>query len=535
MDRSELQVKQIVRVIADRRIGTVEQKASFSDHAYIAIDGKVSKFAFSELEDPNAKVASASQAETKSDLPITEADVLCTFNRLDTSKDGSISRGELADVLQRLNPAAWTDAAVETLFSSIDFNGDGRIQWEELVKWAFSSGSSHPAWSDLFGSDAPIHNLADEPPLMLETDWFSDLFGFSETSYHSVQRWLKVCNTDSGVKGPVLESLVNKQSYNVGRFSTPTLAMLREQGSMVSQPGRLKMRIVVASIDELLAAEDNRHATFQVASQFNCLETMSPTQYPEEGVGCYSKDKTQGPACSIACGAATVFRNYFVPLDANKQAAADALHTVQRGQTQDLQIDNLADVGRLLGNDPHGKLFQVRTGWILADDEQLEELQGAMETLKNSGGLDEFRAALRVGVQRDTQVTSTKWGSIPVRNPRQLVTQVFASACPTNASATRHMWADFAVLVLEAAYEATIWAALLSAERYPDEPGSRRIFLTCLGGGAFGNSWQWIIGALRTTMARFKDYDLDVRIVSHKGPVDEDLKKLASEVNSGLL
>lgn len=116
----------------------------------------------------------------------------------------------------------------------------------------------------------------------------------------------------------------------------------------------------------------------------------------------------------------------------------------------------------------------------------------------------------------------------------QMVTQVFTSAVPTNASATRHLWADFATLVLEAAYEATFWTALLNAQKHPGAVGSRRVFLTCLGGGAFGNSWSWIIGALRTVMARFADYDLDVRIVSYKGPVDKDLAQLASDMNRRL-
>jgi hypothetical protein len=41
----------------------------------------------------------------------------------------------------------------------------------------------------------------------------------------------------------------------------------------------------------------------------------------------------------------------------------------------------------------------------------------------------------------------------------------------------------FAVLVLEGACEATLWAAAVNAHR----AGSNVVFLTLLGGGAFGN------------------------------------------------
>lgn len=45
---------------------------------------------------------------------------------------------------------------------------------------------------------------------------------------------------------------------------------------------------------------------FQVASQFNVLEMVSPDVGPEAGVTIYENDHTQGPACAIACPAGTV-------------------------------------------------------------------------------------------------------------------------------------------------------------------------------------------------------------------------------------
>jgi hypothetical protein len=47
-------------------------------------------------------------------------------------------------------------------------------------------------------------------------------------------------------------------------------------------------------------------ALFQVASQFNLLEMISPDVGPEAGVTIYQHDRTQGPVCAMACPAGTV-------------------------------------------------------------------------------------------------------------------------------------------------------------------------------------------------------------------------------------
>lgn len=74
-------------------------------------------------------------------------------------------------------------------------------------------------------------------------------------------------------------------------------------------------------------------------------------------------------------------------------------------------------------------------------------------------------------------------------------------------------WAAFASLVLDAAYEATMWAAVLNARR----GGSNRVLLTRLGGGVFGNDPGWIHAAMRRALNLVTGFDLDVRLVSHGG------------------
>lgn len=85
-------------------------------------------------------------------------------------------------------------------------------------------------------------------------------------------------------------------------------------------------------------------------------------------------------------------------------------------------------------------------------------------------------------------------------------------------------WTSFATLVLEGAYEATMWAAALNAARF----GTNVVFLTQLGGGAFGNRPSWIHSAIRRALNKVRGLALDVRIVSRQAP-DADIVRLVDD------
>lgn len=244
---------------------------------------------------------------------------------------------------------------------------------------------------------------------------------------------------------------------------------------------------MVADVQELHARPENEGALFQVASQFNLLEMISPSVTPEMGVGCYEHDLTQGPACALACLAGTIYRNYFVPFDGGL------------GQTADRQIDCLADMARLLGA-PDRFLWHMRNGYALPTVSSLQKIN----TLLESADLDSLRAALRIGVQADTQVTTNDAG--------RLVTQAYCSAMPVAYSGIdSSLWAPIAQLVLEAAYEATLLAAIQNHAA----TGNKRVYLTMLGGGAFGNRPDWIVDAILRALRLCANSGLDVHLVSH--------------------
>lgn len=133
--------------------------------------------------------------------------------------------------------------------------------------------------------------------------WFTELTGVAEESPDQVRE-----NLD--LQGSTITSRVNGRKMEAGTLRVPTLANLRGQlpdfGSSASQT-RLKIQEVVGDVQKLHASEENAGAMFQVASQFNLLEMISPSVTPEDGINIYSNDATQGPACAIAAGAGTIF------------------------------------------------------------------------------------------------------------------------------------------------------------------------------------------------------------------------------------
>ena len=161
-------------------------------------------------------------------------------------------------------------------------------------------------------------------------DWFEKLTGFRETGYEETRARLEV-------EGGRLRSRINGASYGIGELELVSLQALRERAKSAGNlPGRVKTSVVTGDVRRMHRSSENAGALFQVASQFNLLEMVSPDVTPEHGVTRYQSDPTQGPACAIAAGAATIYRNYFVPIEGSQ------------GQTATRQLDGLADLGAAL-------------------------------------------------------------------------------------------------------------------------------------------------------------------------------------------
>ena len=318
----------------------------------------------------------------------------------------------------------------------------------------------------------------------MSNDWFQRLFGFAESDYDTTRHQFTL-------EGSTLRSMANGRAFGVGEFSTPTLGALRERVAGLRRGPCKVTHEIVHDVLELHALPENRGATFQVASQFNCLEFADPREVPEDGVTQYANDPTQGPACALAAAGATVYRNYFAPVGE------------QRGQTTDRQLNNLDELAAELG--ASGAFFDVRNGYTWSDETRLARLRDVLAEQDR----DALLATIKIGLQSNVDVTFASRYVEP--SEPTTVHQAFCSAvsCGYTTIGLDH-WEPLATMALDAAYEATLCAAALAAD------SSNRVWLTFLGGGAFGNRGEWIAGAIGRALRRANDFGLDVRIAHYR-------------------
>ena len=236
------------------------------------------------------------------------------------------------------------------------------------------------------------------------------------------------------------------------------------------------------------------------------LEMVGPSVTPEHGVTGYIHDRTQGPACAVAAGAGTIYRNYLVP-------AGGGI-----GQTKHRQIDALAQLGQALAQRlgrPVESLWSMRNGYALCTADGLSSIGRHLRQASDEEQ-DYLRGLLALGVHRDVAVTDVRGDDPPV------VTQVYCSALPIAYSGIpADAWEPFARLVLDAAYEAT----LLSAAEQAWRGGSPTVLLTRLGGGAFGNPDGWIDAAISRGLAQVGRDGLDVQLVS-SGSIHQGMRSV---------
>ncbi|WP_020529271.1 hypothetical protein [Flexithrix dorotheae] len=314
--------------------------------------------------------------------------------------------------------------------------------------------------------------------------WFERLTGFSEINPTQVRENLEV-------RDNTLVSRINSKEYIFGKLDVLSLAELKNRSRPLGEyDSALQVLEVVGNIQTFHKKKSNNGAFFQAASQFNLLEMVSPHVNPEEGVSIYEHDYTQGPACAIACGAGTIYRNYFAKVNN------------QIGQTANNQIDCLKDLGLKLGNEK-GDLWQMKNGYALANKAGLEHISQQIRRCSEEE-YEELKNLLRIGIQWNTEVT--------ISENKNIVTQAYCSALPVGYSTLDHgLWEDFAQLVLDATYEATFYAALKNFEHTKNN----NVYLTLVGGGAFGNQYEWIFEAIRKSIHKFRKTPLIIKMVSY--------------------
>ena len=386
--------------------------------------------------------------------------------------------------------------------------------------------------------------------------WFKDLFGFVDHDSETLESRQKKFEYDKITGTLALASSPGKM-WKAGHFTTPSLKELREKSRQMRRELEAHAEngttVTFASSDVAIlhGKPEYAGAVFQADSKFNCLQPSASDRWPEQGVAIYAEDKKQGPACAISCAPGTIVRSYFALAGnkgtgskgkpSNKKKEAEKLFP----QSKETQVENLGDLITGLTEQADGKfpIVSVSNGYARSNGKKLQKVNERIGKRgprvpgvgQSSAGREGLLGLMRVGVQQDTQVTCTKmaqgenepWYEVKSGADPLLVTQVDASALSmsdaVDSDTTREQWEPLARLILDAAYEATLHAAVIHAKQKRER---KRVVLTALGSES-GNDMKWISDAIVRALKLFKNAGLDVVINVYR---DQDLAEIKSAI-----
>jgi hypothetical protein len=268
------------------------------------------------------------------------------------------------------------------------------------------------------------------------------------------------------------------RSFRAGRFETPNIAELRERARQArdrAAPASPTLRLHVfdgasAGTDiGALQALAPPGSLFQVASQFNCLESPSPQIVP---VFDYFDDPTQGPRASISAFPGTLLRHYAAPAD-------DGTRFVQRDQGP--QINLLASVCA-------PDVAAVRCGYLTPDS--IRKPAAFARALEDR--FDDIRVGVHDGVE---VVFGHDWLGPVSANDRPQIAHVLTSTLAAGLYGHVRASDDDVLAVIRQLQRAAYAGTLLAAAHL----GKSHVVLTMIGGGVFGNPvaivWESILWA----------------------------------------
>ena len=261
--------------------------------------------------------------------------------------------------------------------------------------------------------------------------------------------------------------------FSVGRFEGVSIDDLRRRAidaRKSTSGGRVRLFILdgVSPATDIgsLQATAGPETLFQVASQFNCLESPGPYI---TSVANYFNDPTQGPRASISAFPGTLLRHYAAP-------GEDGEHFVQTNNGRQI---NLLEAVCSPG------VAEVCNGYLTSS--------GISDRLAFVDALERRFEEIRIGMHDDVPVVlGYNWdGAVQgERRIGQVFTSTFAGGGYSKSNDTEHL--AICAPLLRAAYIGTLLAAAALRRS--------KVVLTLIGGGVFGNPipliWESIQWAL---------------------------------------
>jgi hypothetical protein len=284
---------------------------------------------------------------------------------------------------------------------------------------------------------------------------------------------------------------VGDRHWQAGRLTMPALHELRDAARRETT-SQAELRFWVwdgasplTDIGSLQATAGDR-SLFQVASQFNCLESPGPYLVP---VADYVHDPTQGPRASISAFPATLLRHYAAP-------GPQGERFIQSSHTR--QIDLLADVFAPAPS-------PVRNGYLTNP--------GSLSLAEFTDALETRFERIRLGVHEGAQVVlGYNWRGSVLDSEYRRITQVFTSTLAGGGYGGESNFGPACYPVSRQLLRGAYLGTLLAAVALRKSP----VVLTLIGGGVFRNPisliWEailWAIDEVRPLLSESVDVVLN--------------------------
>lgn len=393
-------------------------------------------------------------------------------------------------------------------------------------------------------------------------DYFKEIVGFSESYFRENFSKFKDCFEEDEEGNVIIRNLLNGRKFCAGKFEQISLGKAKEQVSNKNkseQKGSISIiginkGLKEASVDlvnkvdvsYLQALEKNRDSLFVIASNFNCVETLSASDDVEEKfIVNYLYDPTQGPAGALPGAAGTILRHYGV----NKEKFPKDVSKWRQKSDGEQQVNLLEGLG-----------IKTKNGYILDNIDNIlkitERLEKGDENLKNK---------FKIGYHGNVQVTANKVdfsnGAVSFTyNENQKINQAYVAAVSlndhdirailnkslaekrknyfkglskeekeeclaTNFEFCKKVLTDFAKQITKLNYESIFKSAVAK--------GVKKVYLPLLGCGAFDNDYHWVIDAINENKKFIEENGLEVVLnvvgdgASEKNPnLYKDIAKL---------
>ena len=334
----------------------------------------------------------------------------------------------------------------------------------------------------------------------MKNNWFEKTFGFKE-SLENIKKYITCFKKGENY---LIHSSANNRTFNSGFFKIKDSSYFKSRNlkvkgngrfHIISGHGRDSKRIELIDILQSEGQKEFNGATFQVASNFHCLDHMRGRRPPNHGISEYKLIGTQGPAATACCAPSLLYRNYLMR------------------ETSIVKNLDLTDGVPYISKDRDFSSVSFGIG-------------------------SHVNCEVTMCGTKDGQLTF--FNSNTNRDEKQIIHHCLCAALDFSGPVKRtQITEELGKRALDEQYKLTILSAWENSINFNNLEGSNKCILTLLGCGVFENKVEYAANAISKAKSIIKDSGLDVYLVCYSKDLFNQsyphLESLLEETNGSII